>query len=90
MRIEASAKAREFIRDHGGKIYVWSDDASIDHASTKQPDSQTEFVSFEADGFTFCQDATIESPDWWKVEFHHLPHAHVTATWDGGHFGSYE
>jgi hypothetical protein len=44
-------------------------------------------VTTEADGFTFHQDATIGSPDWWQIEFHHLPRRHVTATWDGGHFG---
>ena len=51
------------------------------------PDAAIQFVATSADGFTFHQDATIQSPDWWKIEFHHLPQAHVTATWDGGEFG---
>ena len=86
MKIEASERAKEFIVEHGGNIYVWSDDVGFDHASTKRPD-EIDFTAFEADGFTFHQDTTIDEPDWWKVEFHHFPHEHVTATWDGGHYG---
>jgi hypothetical protein len=84
VRIDATDRAKEFIAEHGGNVYVWSDESGFDHASTEQPDGVIEFVSTPADGFTFHQDATIESPDWWKIEFHHLPQAHVTATWDGG------
>jgi hypothetical protein len=88
MKIEASDGAKEFIAEHGGNVYVWSDDTGFDHASTEPPTSGIEFVTVEADGFTFHQDATIGSPDWWQIEFHHLPRKHVTATWDGGHFGA--
>jgi hypothetical protein len=61
--------------------------AGFDHAGPEPPDLQTRFDRYPADGFTFYQDTTIGSPDWWKIEFHHLPHEHVTATWDGGQFG---
>ena len=88
MKIEASERAKEFIAENGGNVYVWSDDSSFDHASTERPASEIEFVSTQADGFAFHQDTTIDSPDWWKIEFHHLPHEHVTATWDGGQFGA--
>jgi hypothetical protein len=84
VEIEASERAKEFITEHGGNLYVWSDDAGFDHASTERPSAEVEFASTEADGFTFHQDTTIEAPDWWKVEFHHFPREHVTATWDGG------
>jgi hypothetical protein len=87
MKIEATPRAKEFIVENGGSVCVWSDDSGFDHASTEPPDSPMDFVPFEADGFTFHQDARIGSPDWWRVEFHHLPHGHVTATWDGGQFG---
>jgi hypothetical protein len=87
MRIEATHEAKEFIVEHGRNVYVWSDESDFDHASTEKPDAQIDFTPFRADGFTFFQDDTIGSPDWWKIEFHHLPHHHVTATWDGGTFG---
>ena len=87
MRIDATERAKEFIAENGGAVYVWSDETGFDHASTKRPDSEIEFVPTEADGFTFYQDARIQSPDWWTLEFHHLPHHHVTATWDGGVYG---
>jgi hypothetical protein len=84
VNIDATDRAKEFIAENGGNVYVWSDETGFDHASTEQPDGAIEFMSTPADGFTFHQDATIESPDWWKIEFHHLPQAHLTATWDGG------
>jgi hypothetical protein len=87
VKIEATARAKEFIVERGGNIYVWSDDTGFDHASTERPDAQIEFVPIEADGFTFNQDAGIVAPDWWRIEFHHLPHEHVTATWDDGVYG---
>ena len=87
MKIEASRQAREFIVENGGNVYVWSDDSGFDHASTERPQLPIEFLPIEADGFTFHQDTRIGSPDWWRVEFHHLPHKHVTATWDDGVFG---
>jgi hypothetical protein len=86
MEIDASDKAKEFIVEQGGNVYVWSSEAGFDHATTKLPDAAIEFVSTEADGFTFHQDATIDEPDFWRIEFHHFPHHHVTATWDGGEF----
>ena len=87
MKIEASDRAKEFIVEHGGNVYVWSDESGFDHASVEPPGSEIEFVPIEADGFTFHQDAAIASPDWWTLEFHHFPREHVTATWDGGQFG---
>jgi hypothetical protein len=87
VEIEASDRAKEFIVEHGGNVYVWSDETGFDHSSTERPDAEIEFVAIEADGFTFNQDAGIASPDWWRIEFHHFPHAHVTATWDDGVFG---
>ena len=65
---------------------VFADDDGFDHAKTEQPDG-IEFVELEADGFRFFQDPRIGEPDWWRVEFHHLPRPHVTATWDGGSYG---
>ena len=86
LRIEASDHAREFIAEHGGSLYVWADEDGFDHAKTEAPDG-IEFVEHEADGFHFFQDPRIGEPDWWRVEFHHLPRPHVTATWDGGSYG---
>jgi hypothetical protein len=87
MKIEATARAKEFIVEHGGNVYVWSDETGFDHAATEPPDAPIAFVPVEAEGFTLHQATDIASPDWWRIEFHHLPREHVTATWDGGEFG---
>jgi hypothetical protein len=87
MEIEAGEHALEFIAEHGGKLYIWIDEADFGHASPTPPDREIEWVELSEDGFTLYQDAAIGSPDWWKLEFHHLPRAHVTAIWDGGRLG---
>jgi hypothetical protein len=84
MEIKVSARAKEFIVERGGNVYVWSDETGFDHASTEPPDAPVEFVPIEADGFTLHQATDIAEPDWWKLEFHYLPREHVTATWDSG------
>jgi hypothetical protein len=61
------------------------DDDGIGHAAPKPPPNVTQFVDEQAEGFVLHQAADIQTPDWWKIEFHHLPHEHVTATWDGGY-----
>jgi hypothetical protein len=88
MRVEATERAREFIAEHGGKLYVWSDAHEFGHAKPTPPDEPIDWVEYPAEGFTLYQDASIGEPDWWRIEFHHLPSAHVTALWDGGRFGA--
>ena len=64
MKIDATDRAKEFIAENGGNVYVWSDESGFDHAATEPPDAAIQFVASSADGFTFHQDATIQSPDW--------------------------
>jgi hypothetical protein len=87
VEIEATADAVEFITEHGGNLYVWADEVGLEHASPKQPGGDHEFTEYPAEGFTFHLDTSVGEPDWWKIEFHHFPHKHVTALWDGGSFG---
>jgi hypothetical protein len=87
VEIKATEHALEFIAEHGGKLYVWSDEHDFGHAKPTPPDDPIDWVEYPEDGFTLYQDASIGEPDWWRIEFHHLPFAHVTALWDGGLFG---
>jgi hypothetical protein len=88
MKVEATDAARDFIESHGGEVYVWAGADDISHASTTRPDEPVQFEKIDAGGFTLFQDVTIGEPDWWKLEFHHLPHEHITATWDSGIYSS--
>ncbi|HEY4349372.1 MAG TPA: hypothetical protein VGM80_17485 [Gaiellaceae bacterium] len=90
MEIEASEKALEFIAEHGGKLYIWSDGSDFGHASPTPPEEQIDWIEYAEDGYTVYQDAAIGSPDWWRIEFHHLPTSHLTAIWDGGRLGGQE
>ena len=62
MKIETSDRAKEFIVEHGGNVYVWSDDAGFDHTSTKRPNGDIEFASTDADGFTSTRTPRSTSP----------------------------
>ena len=90
MKIEATEHALEFIAEHGRKLYVWVDEADFGHASPTPPGDEIDWVEYPEDGFTLYQDSSIGAPDWWRIEFHHLPRRHVTAIWDGGRFGDQE
>jgi hypothetical protein len=87
MRVKASDSALEFIAEHGGKLYVWTDDVGFGHASPMPPAEQIDWVEYDEGGFTLYEDRSIVEPGWWRVEFHHLPHKHVTAIFDGGRMG---
>jgi hypothetical protein len=88
VRIETTERALAFIAEHGGKLYVWSDEHDFGHAKLAPPKAPVEWVEYPEEGFTLYQDASIGDPDWWRIEFHHLPLPHLTAVWDGGRFGA--
>jgi hypothetical protein len=90
-RVEASDHALNFIHEHGGRVYVWSDQAGLSHTETKPPDNPVDFVQLEATGFEFFQDATIASPTLWKLiyvpVFHHVDALYDGASWHGSTLG---
>ncbi|HWE81466.1 MAG TPA: hypothetical protein VG265_07435 [Gaiellaceae bacterium] len=90
MKVEASEHALEFIAEHGGKLYIWTDESDFGHAKPEpphDPSTPIDWIEYAGDGWTLYQDASIGAPDWWRLEFHHLPVAHITAIWDGGLLG---
>jgi hypothetical protein len=87
VRIDASPEAVDFITKAGGRLFVWTDHAGFGHASPSPPPGGYEFHEYPAGRFTLYQDKEIDAPLWWKIEFHHLPHHHVTAYWDSGSYG---
>jgi hypothetical protein len=81
MKIDADPQAVRFIRDHGGRLFVWASDAGIEHETTK-PHNGVAFDEVQGDGFTLCVDQSIEMPHGWRLVFHRFPTPHVRALWN--------
>ena len=81
-RVEVEERVAEYVTSHGGNLYVWRDEAGLEHVSLK-PQPAVEFESVEAAGFAVHFDTSIETPDVWKLVFHRFPVPHVRALWNG-------
>jgi hypothetical protein len=84
-KIEADEAAAQFIRDHGGRFFVWVSSAGIEHEAAKPP-KDIEFEEHDAEGFTLCVDREIEAANEWRLVYHRIPRPHVRALWNGGAF----
>lgn len=82
-RVTATKEAAAFIREHGGRLYVWADNSGLEHTGTSPPAGLT-FIQLETpDGIEFFQHDGIETPDLWTLGLHHFPRRHVIANWGG-------
>jgi hypothetical protein len=84
-QIEPDPKAAEFIRAHGGALYVWMSDSGLEHETTK-PKGGITFSEYAADGFTLHVDRTIQAAHLWRLVYHRLPRPRVRALWNGAVF----
>ena len=82
-QIEADAHARAFIADNGGNVYVWCDASGLEYTTLTPPDNPPRWTTIRGDGFTLHVDTTIGTPYQSQFVFHHLPHRHVTAIYNG-------
>ncbi len=83
VKVETDAEAEDFIREHGGRLFVWVSDAGIEHETTK-PKEGIDFAELRGDGFSLFVDPAIEMPARWSLVFHRFPRPHVRALWNGG------
>jgi hypothetical protein len=85
-KIEADEAAAQFIRDHGGRFFIWASSAGIEHQAMQPPKPGLEFEQYAAQGFTLFVDRTIEQANAWRLVYHRFPRPHVRALWNGGAF----
>ena len=84
MPVVADPEAVSFIAEHGGRLYVYADEAGLKHVKTEPPhEASIQFEQIEADGFLMYVGDDIVHPGVWNVKFHHLPYHHVDVLWDG-------
>jgi hypothetical protein len=82
--IVANDDAREYVAEHGGKVYVWIHESGLKHVATHPPDEATDWDTIEGEGITLYVDTEIQEPtSHWRVVVKHFPLKHVDAIWDG-------
>jgi hypothetical protein len=90
MRIEVTPDAGQFIRDHGGRLYVWASGAAccggtrFIEASTEAPRDATRFVPVDAAGIeVLVRPAVGQLPDELRVDLRGWRRPRVEASWNG-------
>ena len=81
IHVDASKAARRYIREHGGRVFVWLHPVNeawvTQKVSTKAPPGGPLFDEFDADGFTLFLDRALEPPEgvvrlrlrrWWPSQ----------------------
>jgi len=81
--VSADDAAEEFIRDQGGRLFVWISDAGLEHETTT-PKPGIEYAEFQCGTFSLHIDPAIEMPHRWLLVYHRFPRPHVRALWNGG------
>jgi hypothetical protein len=84
--IEVDEAASRFIRNHGGRFYVWLSGAGIEHEAAQPPGGGIDFVEYKTGDLTLCVDRGVEAAHKWRLVYHRLPRPHVRALWNGGAF----
>jgi hypothetical protein len=82
-RVDASESAVAFVRNHGGRVYVWLDASGLSHTTMAPPEHPVDFVRLDAAGFELYQDVSIETPRFWTVVHRRLLHR-VSVLWENG------
>ena len=91
MRVTASADAAEFIRAHGGQLFVWPAEhrsawltLAFLKASVDPPPQALDFRRVEARGFLLFMDPALQTlPEELLVVLRGRRHPHIEAYWDG-------
>jgi hypothetical protein len=91
MRVTATADAAQFIRAHGGQLFVWPTEhrsarltLALLEASVDPPPRALDFRRVEAGGFLlFLAPALKTLPDELLVVLRGRRHPHIEAYWDG-------
>ena len=83
VKVEASTDAVKFIRDNGGRLFVWADDDGLKHVKLQAPDHPVDFKQIACDSFDFNVAVDIAHASFWEIVLHHFPHRYVDALWDG-------
>ena len=88
MRVVASEEAVAFVRERGGRLFLWPQSTGYCcpgwrlHTST-EPDPAREFHRVPADGFELYLPVHMREPKELELEVRRFPRRHVEGYWDG-------
>ena len=58
VHVEVSPDAAEFVRDRGGALYIWVDDAGLGHDSMEAPSTPSNWTRSKVGGVEVSNDAS--------------------------------
>ena len=97
VRVVAAAEAVEFVRERGGRLFVWplalegpTGGAAVFalEASTESPGAEREFARFAGQGFDVLIDVTEHgAPEELHLAVKGWPRKRIRAYWNGKSFG---
>jgi len=90
MKIEVTPGAGAFVRDHGGRLYVWASGVAccggtrFIEASTDTPRDAARFVPMDATGIELLvRPANAQLPDELRIDVRGWRRPRVEASWNG-------
>jgi hypothetical protein len=88
MRVVASPEAVAFVRERGGRLYMWPHSTGccgpvLWLESSLEPRADREFRRVPADGFELYVPAGMREPEELEIALRRFPRRHVEGYWDG-------
>ena len=88
MRVVASSEAVAFVRERGGRLFLWPRSARCCRSvlwleSSTEPHHDREFRRVPADGFELYVPAHMREPEELEIALRRFPRRHVEGYWDG-------
>jgi hypothetical protein len=81
--VRAEPDAAAFIRQRGGRLYIWIDGAGVKRVRVRPPRSKIEFCTVAANGFELLHDVRIDRPSLWAISLKRFPLRHIEALYNG-------
>ena len=88
MRVVASSEAVAFVRERGGRLFLWPCSARCCRSvmwleSSTEPKTDREFRRVPADGFELYLPTQMRQPHELELALRCFPRPHVEGYWDG-------
>jgi hypothetical protein len=88
MRVVASPEAVAFVRERGGRLFMWPRSARYCRSvtwleSSTEPRGDREFHRVPTDGFELYLPVHMREPEELEIALRRFPRRHIEGYWDG-------
>jgi hypothetical protein len=88
MRVVASEEAVAFVRERGGRLFLWPQRSGYccpnwRLRSSTEPDPTREFHRVPTDGFELYLPVRMREPEKLEIDLRRFPRRHVESYWNG-------